>query len=166
MTIIEWHSIRLRKSLATAYSSLNPCEVRSPETTTTSGWSSFVSAIARSSRLGRKNCWPQCRSDSWTIVKGRSEPSIRRSLEDRAHRVIERGRDKPRRGQRQDPGDENVPGDAPAHRREAPGRPRPHDRPRDDVRRRDRKAVVRPEPEGRPGGNLRREAVLGLHLVD
>src|SRR5690349_23570354 len=138
MTIIESHSMRLRKSLATAYSSLNPCEVRSPEMTTTSGWSSFVSAIARSSRLGRKNCWPQWRSDSWTIVKGRSEPSIRRSLEDRAHRVIERGGDEPRRGQRQEPGDEDVPGDTPAHGREAPGRAGPHDRAGDDVRRRDR----------------------------
>jgi hypothetical protein len=44
------------------------------EITTTSGSSSFVSAIARSSRLGRKNCCPQCRSDSWTIVKGRPVP--------------------------------------------------------------------------------------------
>jgi Zn finger protein HypA/HybF involved in hydrogenase expression len=56
------------------YSSLKPCDVRSPEITTTSGASSFVSAIARSSRLGRKNCCPQCRSDSWTIVKGRPVP--------------------------------------------------------------------------------------------
>jgi hypothetical protein len=39
--------------------------------TTTSGASSFVSAIARSRRFGRKNCCPQWRSDSWTIVKGR-----------------------------------------------------------------------------------------------
>jgi hypothetical protein len=42
--------------------------VRSPEQTTTSGSRSLTSVIARSSRFGRKNCVPQCRSEIWTIV--------------------------------------------------------------------------------------------------
>ena len=37
---------------------------------------------------------------------------------------------------------------------------------RDDVGGRDREAVVRAQPERRAGRDLRREAVLGLHLVD
>src|SRR3954469_6694867 len=37
---------------------------------TMSGWTSLISEIARSRRLGRKYCFPQCRSESWTIVNG------------------------------------------------------------------------------------------------
>src|SRR5579859_381902 len=68
MTTTFSHSIVSRYRFASAYSSLNPCVVRSPETMTTSGTSSFTSAIARSSRFGKKNCVPQCRSESWTSV--------------------------------------------------------------------------------------------------
>src|SRR5690242_2021699 len=118
MTIIASQSIWFRKSRATAYSSLNPCDVRSPEMTTTSGSSSFVSVIARSRRLGRKNCCPQCRSESWTIAKGRACPSMGGRLEHPAHGVVEGGRDERRHRQGQQPGDDDVPGDAPLDRRQ------------------------------------------------
>src|SRR3954451_4903460 len=83
MTTSESHSIASMYFFASAYSSLNPCEVRSPETTTTSGFRSLISVIARSSRSGRKNCCPQWRSLSWAIVK--ATPG---TLEDPAHRVV------------------------------------------------------------------------------
>src|SRR5262249_33851444 len=47
---------------------------------TMSGSTSFTSVIARSSRFGRKNCVPQCRSEIWTIVNVPLRVAIRRSL--------------------------------------------------------------------------------------
>src|SRR4051794_2221607 len=113
------------------YSSLNPCEVRSPEITTMSGSISFTSAIARSRCCGRKNCCPQCRSESWTILNiagrliareaaprslgarkrfaierhasGRRAQLFARQLEDPVHRVVQAGRNKPRGGDREKP---------------------------------------------------------------
>src|SRR5207247_3676175 len=138
------------------------------ERTATSGSSAFVSAIARASRVGRKNCGPQCRSDSWTIVKGRLVPtsSMPESLEDPAQGVVQRGRDETGGRQRQQPGEENVAGETPADGREAPCRAGTHYRAGDDLRRRDWEAVVRARPERRAGCDLGGEAVLGLHLVD
>src|SRR5215467_13395237 len=86
------HSMRFRYSRASTYSSLKPFEVRSPEITTTSGTSSFTSAIARSRCCGRKNCVPQWRSESCTIRNiarkaTRSQGSERYREEALDHRV-------------------------------------------------------------------------------
>src|SRR3954465_10282548 len=135
MTTSESHSIASMYRLASAYSSLNPCEVRSPEQTTMSGFRSLISVIARSSRSGRKNCCPQWRSLSCAIVN-----DMAWTLEDPAHRVVERARDERRGGQRQQPGGHDVARDAPAHGVDSARRAGAHDRPRDDVRRRDREA--------------------------
>src|SRR6185437_13363167 len=102
MTTSESHSIWLRYRRASAYSSLKPWDVRSPEQTTTSGLTSLTSTIARSSRSGRKNCCPQWRSLSCAIVK-----VIAGNLEDPAHRVEQQRGDEPGRRQRQEPGDED-----------------------------------------------------------
>src|SRR5436305_3653058 len=103
MTTSDLHSIWSRYRRASAYSSLKPCEVRSPEQTTTSGFRSLTSTIARSRRSGRKNCCPQCRSLSCAIVKVTAW-----NLEDPAHRVEEQGRHDPGCGKRQQPGGGDV----------------------------------------------------------
>ena len=64
-------------SLASAYSSLKPKVVRSPEMTTMSGSMSLTYVIARSSRFGRKNWVPQCRSEICTIVNVSSRVAMR-----------------------------------------------------------------------------------------
>src|SRR4051794_37703256 len=153
MTTRFLHSISSRYRRASAYSSLKPCEVRSPEQTTTSGSRSLTSVMARSRRSGRKNCCPQWRSLSWAIVKATG-----RTLEDPAHRVVENRRDEGRGGQRQQPRDHDVPGHAPLDGVQAADRAGAHDRAGDDVGRRDREAETGAEIERRAGGELRREA--------
>src|SRR5436305_13006625 len=106
MTTSDLHSIWSRYRRASAYSSLNPCEVRSQEQTTTSGRRSLISTIARSKRSGRKNCCPQWRSLSCAIVK-----STAQNLEDPAHRVEHQRRNDARRRQGEQPGDADVAGD-------------------------------------------------------
>ena len=64
--------------MASAYSSLNPNVVRSPEQTTTSGCSSLISEIARSSRFGTKYGPPQWRSESWAMTKDSAAAAIAR----------------------------------------------------------------------------------------
>src|SRR3954449_9499079 len=108
MTTSDSHSIESRYRLASAYSSLKPCEVRSPEQMTTSGFRSLISVIARSSRSGRKNCCPQWRSLSCAIVN-----DICWTLEDPTHGVVQRGCDQGGGGQRQEPGGDDAPGNAP-----------------------------------------------------
>src|SRR4051794_19731038 len=161
MTTRCLHSISSRYRRASAYSSLNPCDVRSPEQTTTSGFRSLTSVIARSRRSGRKNCCPQWRSLSWAIVNATG-----RTLEDPAHGVVEKRRDEGGGGQRQQPGDDDVAGDAPLDGVQPADRAGAHHRAGDDVRRRDREAEPRADVERGAGGELRCEAVLGLHLVD
>src|SRR3954470_18884644 len=142
MTTSASHSIASRYRFASAYSSLNPCEVRSPEQTTMSGRRSLISTIARSSRSGRKNCCPQWRSLSCAIVK-----LTQWTLEDPAHRVVERARDERRGGERQKPGDADVARHAPPHGMDAFRRAGAHDGSRDNVCRRDGKAEARARVE-------------------
>src|SRR4051794_21269144 len=97
MTTTFLHAIPSRYSFASAYSSLNPCEVRSPEQTTMSGCRSLISVIARSSSSGRKNCCPQCRSLSWAIVNAIVGGAYRRDGESRPVR-------RPKTKQRKDAG--------------------------------------------------------------
>src|SRR4051812_49878637 len=128
MTTSESHSIASRYRRASAYSSLNPCEVRSPEQTTTSGLRSLISTIARSKRSGRKNCCPQWRSLSCAIVKFTAQ-----NLEDPAHRVEEQRCDSRGTRDRQEPAGDDRPRDPPADRREPTRRPRSHHRTRNGV---------------------------------
>src|SRR3954447_3157715 len=142
MTTSASHSIASMYRLASAYSSLNPCEVRSPEQTTMSGFRSLISVIARSSRSGRKNCCPQWRSLSCAIVN-----DMAGSLEDPAHGVVHRRRDEGRGRERQQPGDDDVAGHTPLDGAQSANGAGAHDRAGDDVRRRDRKAQPRAEVE-------------------
>ena len=59
---------------------LEPEVVRSPEQMTMSGWNSFTSEIARSSRFASKYGPPQWRSERWAMRNRRSPSAIARSL--------------------------------------------------------------------------------------
>ena len=79
---------------------------------------------------------------------------------------IERA-DEPGRGERQDPGEDDVPGDAPADGGEAACvAPAPTTRAGDRLRRRDREAEVRGRPEDRGARGLRGEALRRVDLRD
>src|SRR5437870_2843801 len=167
MTTIDSHSIVSRYSCAISYSGRKPCEVRSPEMTTRSGPSSLTSAIARSSRSGRKNCCPQWRSESWTIVKvvPVAIGQLYARSEEPANRVEAGGGREPGGRDRQQPGEHDVARDAPAHGREPPRRACSHHRSGGYVRRRDRIAEVAGHVQDASAGELRGEAVLRLHAV-
>jgi hypothetical protein len=69
MTTRALQSSLSRYSAASAYSCRNPFVVRSPEQTTTSGFRSLISTIARSSRFGTKCGEPVWRSEMCAIRK-------------------------------------------------------------------------------------------------
>src|SRR4051812_28420201 len=142
------------------YSCLKPIAVRSPEQTTISGSRSLISLIARSIRPGTKWTSPQWMSEMWAILIGA------RSLEDRFERPVERRRDERRRRDRQHPGEDDVPGHAPADGGEALRRSRTHHRSGDHVGRRDRVAEMGRDVDHRSTGELRREAAGGLERED
>ena len=71
-----------------------------------------------------------------------------------------------RRGQREDPGDDDVAGHAPAHGRHALGRARPHHGAGDRVGGGEREADVRGREDHRRAGALGREALGRVHLDD
>ena len=68
--------------------------------------------------LGRLELVEMTRTDGDSglqAVRSRRRDRLTATSEDPAHRVIERRRDKAGGGQRQEPGEDDVPGHAPAH---------------------------------------------------
>ena len=117
---------------------------------------------ARRARFTASTASPASASSSKICpVPGPKPTVIRRSPSPAARQS---GGDGGGRGDRQHPRDDDVPGDAPAHGREALRRSRPHHGARDDVRRRERIAVLRrrvddgarrsPAPRSRLGGSI------------
>ena len=76
------------------------------------------------------------------------------------------GTDEARHRDREDPGDQDVAGDAPADCMQAAGRAGAHHRPGDHVRGRDGEAEVRRRPEDRRARGLGREALRRVDLRD
>src|SRR5436190_12201148 len=154
MTTTQSHSSRSRYAFACMYSCLNPIAVRSPEQTTMSGSRSLISLIARSISPGTKCTSPQWMSETWAIFIAK----VYGGSEDGLDRPVERGRDRGGGRNRQQPREDDVPGDPPADGREALRRTGSHHRAGDHVRGRDGKAEVRGDVDDRPARRLRREA--------